>query len=69
MPPEADWCWATQAGDALLAIQKLLAEAITTGADTVAPDALASQVQLYRSAAQIGHAATAARATRPFPIL
>jgi transposase len=29
----ADWCWATQAADALVAMQKLVAEAITTGAD------------------------------------
>jgi hypothetical protein len=33
--------------------QKLVADATATGADAVDPDALANQVQLYRSAAQI----------------
>jgi transposase len=61
--PEADWCWATQAGDALVAMQKLVAEAIAAGADTVDPDTLAGQVWLYRSAAQIGLSTTAARST------
>jgi transposase len=59
--PDADWCWATQASDALVAMQKLVAEAITAGADTVDPDTLARQIQLYRSAAQIGATHTAAR--------
>jgi len=61
--PEVDWCWATQAGDALVAMQKLVAEAIAAGADTVDPDTLAGQVWLYRSAAQIGLSTTAARST------
>jgi transposase len=61
--PDADWCWATQAGDALVAMQKLVAEAITAGVDTVDSDTLASHVQLYRSAAQIGLTQTAARAS------
>ena len=39
--PDDDWCWATQAGDALVAMQKLVAEAIAAGADAVDPDALA----------------------------
>ena len=59
--PDADWCWATQAGDALVAMQKLVAEAIAAGADAVDPDALDKQVQLYRSAAQIGLTQTAPR--------
>ncbi len=62
-PPDADWCWATQAGDALVAMQKLVADAIAAGADTIDHDTLASQVQLYRSAAQIGLSTTAARST------
>ena len=62
--PDADWCWATQAGDALVAMQKLVAEAIAAGADTVDPDALARQVRLYRSAAQIGATQTAARSSK-----
>jgi transposase len=61
---DADWCWATQAGDALVAMQKLVAEAITAGADAVDPDALDTQIQLYRSAAQIGLTQTAARTSK-----
>ena len=63
-PADADWCWATQAGDALVAMQKLVAEAIATSADTIDPDALDTQVQLYRSAAQIGRTQTSARSTK-----
>ena len=62
--PDTDWCWATQAGDALVAMQKLVAQAIAAGADTVDPDTLAGQVWLYRSAAQIGRTQTAARSTK-----
>ena len=42
-------------------MQQLVAEASATGADTVDADALGRQVQLYRSAAQIGLTQTAAR--------
>lgn len=56
---EIDWCWATQTADALIAMQKLVAEAIAAG--TVDPGALDKQAQLYRSAAQIGLTQTAAR--------
>lgn len=62
-PADADWCWATQAGDALVSMQNLVAQAIATGADTVDPAALDKQAQLYRCAAQIGLSATAARST------
>jgi transposase len=62
--PDADWCWATQAGDALVAMQKLIAEAIASAADTVDTDALAEQVRLYRSAVQIGINSTAARSDK-----
>lgn len=48
---QADWCWATQIAEALVAMQKLVAHAITTGADTVDPDALTTQIQRYRCAA------------------
>jgi transposase len=58
---EAQWCWATQVADALVAMQKLAADAIAAGADTIDPDALDQQVQLYRSAAQIGLTSTVAR--------
>ena len=63
-PTDAEWCWATQAGDALVAMQKLVAEAIAAGADAVDPDALADQVQLYRSAARIGLTQTATRSDK-----
>jgi transposase len=55
-PPDSDWCWATQAADALVAMQRLAAEA--GGIDS---DALAAQVHLYRSAAQLAITRTAAR--------
>jgi hypothetical protein len=43
-------------------MQKLVAQAIAAGTDAaVDPDALPGQVQLYRSAAQIGLTQTAAR--------
>ena len=58
---QADWCWATQAADALVAMQKLVTQAITAGADTVDPDALAAQIQRYRCAVQVGLSQTAAR--------
>ena len=41
-PADIDWCWATQAADALVAMQKLVAEAIAAGADALDPDALAT---------------------------
>ncbi|HEY3608498.1 MAG TPA: IS66 family transposase [Pseudonocardiaceae bacterium] len=61
--PDVDWCWATQAADALVAMQKLVAEAVAA-AHALAPDALGEQVRLYRSAVQIGVTATAARSDR-----
>lgn len=64
-PAEHDWCWATQASDALTAMQQLVAEAIAAGADAVDPDALAQQVRLFGSAAQIGITQTAARSDKP----
>lgn len=59
-PSDSQWCWATQAADALVAMQKLVAEA-TTGAEAVDAEALKRQTQFYRSAAQIGITQTAAR--------
>jgi transposase len=58
---DTGWCWATQAADALVAMQRLVGEAIAAGADAVDPEALGEQVQLYRCAAQIGSTQTAAR--------
>lgn len=62
-PSDADWCWATQAADALVALQKLVSQAIATGADALDPDALAEQVGLFRSAVQIGINQTSARSS------
>jgi transposase len=58
---DADWCWANQVADALVAMQRLVSEAITTGAQTVNPDALATQIHRYRAAAQMGITQTAQR--------
>ncbi|MGH3449601.1 MAG: IS66 family transposase [Haloechinothrix sp.] len=63
-PPDTRWCWATQAGDALVAMQQLVTEAIDTGAGTVDADAPHTQIQLYRSAAQIGLTQTTARSDK-----
>jgi transposase len=62
-PSDADWCWANQTADALVALQQLVAEAMAAGADTLDSQALNTQVQRYRSAVQIGITQTAARAT------
>jgi transposase len=59
--PQGQWCWAAQAAGALTAMQALASEAIRHGRDAVDPAALAAQVRLYRSAALIGAAQTAAR--------
>lgn len=40
---DVDWCWATQATDALVAMQKLVTKAIEAGAESLDPDALAEQ--------------------------
>ena len=57
--PDAQRCWAKQAGDALVAMPNLVHEASATRVD---PDKLAEQIRLYRSAAQIGVSETADRA-------
>jgi transposase len=59
--PDAGCCWATQAADALAAMQILVRDAIVAGADALAADTLDKQAQLFRSAAQIGITSTAAR--------
>jgi transposase len=59
----ASWCgcWANQAADALIAMQHLVSEAITNGAQTVNADALATQIHRYRAAAQMGITQNTAR--------
>ena len=58
---EGEWCWATQAAEALTQMQRLAAEATVQGRDTVDPAALAAQIHSFRSAALIGASQTAAR--------
>jgi transposase len=59
--PQGQWCWATQAAEALTAMQDLVREAISQDRDAVDPDAMATQVRLFRSAVLAGAAKTAAR--------
>ena len=59
--PEGQWCWAAQAAEALTRLQELVSEAISQGRNAVDPVVLAAQVRLFRSAALIGAAQTAAR--------
>ena len=63
-PTDADWCWATQAADTLVAIQTLVAQATIGGADQVDPHVLDKQVRLYRSAVRIGATQTSARTSK-----
>ena len=58
--PAGAWCWATQAADALTAMQKLVSEATAQGHDTADGTPLAAQVHACRSAAVIGASQTAA---------
>ena len=60
-PSDAQWCWAGQVADALVAMQNLVADATAIQAPDLDQDVLRKQVQLYRSAAQIGITHTAAR--------
>jgi transposase len=58
---QGQWCWATQAAEALTAMQNLVREAISQGPDAVDPAALAAQTRLFRSAVLAGASQTAAR--------
>jgi transposase len=58
---QGQWCWATQAAEALTAMQNLVREAISQGRDAVDPAALAAQTRLFRSAVLAGAGQTAAR--------
>jgi transposase len=59
--PAGQWCWATQAAEALAAMQDLAHQAVSQGRDAVDPAALAAQVRLFRSAVLAGASQTAAR--------
>jgi transposase len=63
-PEDAQWCWATQASDALVAMQHLADEADAAGVDVISPDKLAAQVELYHSAVLIGINETAPRSDK-----
>jgi transposase len=63
LAPQGQWCWATQAADALTATHKLVSEAISQGRNTADPAAMDAQIHAYRSAALIGASQTAARST------
>jgi hypothetical protein len=71
--PQGQWCWATQAAEALTAMQDLVREAIREGHDAADPAALAVQVRLLRSAVLAEASQTAARSwplmknTTPWP--
>jgi transposase len=58
---EAQWCWALQAADALVALQKLVAEGIAAGTKAIDPDTLAAHIHRYHSAAQLGLSQNATR--------
>jgi transposase len=62
--PKGSWCWASQAAEALTEMQKLVGDAAAAGQDAVDPTALAEQIRLYRSAAQLGVNQTADRSTK-----
>ena len=59
--PAGQWCWATQAAEALTGMQALVSEAIAQGRDAVDPAALAALMHRYRSAVLLGARQTAAR--------
>jgi transposase len=59
--PAGQWCWATQAAEAITAMQDLVREAAHEGRSAVDPAALAAQVRLFRSAVLAGASQTAAR--------
>jgi transposase len=62
--PEGSWCWASQAAEALVEMQKLVGDAVAAGQDSVDTAALAKQIRLYRCAAQLGINQTAARSSK-----
>jgi transposase len=61
--PAGQWCWATQAADALRAMKRLADAALTADGplDRTGPDQLAAARHRFRSAVLIGEKQTAAR--------
>ncbi|GER97942.1 hypothetical protein Acor_00040 [Acrocarpospora corrugata] len=63
--PDGRWCWAAQAADALLEMKaRVEAAPAAGGLDRLDQDALAEQVQLWRSAVVIGANDTKARSSK-----
>jgi transposase len=60
----AGWCWAAQALDALVDLQRLAADARAAGHRALAPDLSAEPLHRFRSAVQVGIGATEARSTK-----
>ena len=54
LAPQGRWCWATQAAEAITAMQRLVSGAISRGLAATDPAAFSVQVTRYRSAALIG---------------
>jgi hypothetical protein len=52
-PSDIAWCWAGQAADALVAMQRLVADAIARSADTVDADALNTQTRFDRGRREV----------------
>jgi transposase len=59
--PDGQWCWATQAAEAITVMQTLVSETVRQGCDAVDPAELSAQIRLFRSAALTGASQTAAR--------
>jgi transposase len=59
--PAGQWRWATQAAEAITAMQRLVTVAISQGHQAMDPATLADQVTRYRSAALIGASQAKAR--------
>ncbi|MCA1681800.1 MAG: IS66 family transposase [Actinobacteria bacterium] len=66
LAPEGQWCWATQAGDALRELNQLVndALAVSNTLENIDPAALSAAVHRYRSAALLGVQATDARTSK-----
>ncbi len=71
LAPEGQWCWATQAGDALRELNDLVKAALaastdpdTANLDGIDATALADAVHRYCSAAQLGVTATSTRSSK-----
>ncbi len=66
LTPEGQWCWATQAADALRELNQLVndALAVSNTLENIDPAALAAAVHRYRSAALLGVEATGARTSK-----